>query len=112
MSMNKIHLSPEAQDDLAEIKAYITEDLSNEKAAISVVAKITRKIRILREHALIGTPIAAVTDANSEERYLVSGKYLTFYHVEENDVFVDRVVYGGRDYLRILFDDLTDDETE
>lgn len=107
--MNKIHLSPEVQNDLNEIKAYITEELGNEKAAATVIAKITKKIHRLQEHALIGTPIAAVTDANSDERYLVSGNYLTFYHVDDNDVYIDRVLYGRRDYLRILFEDIPEE---
>ena len=110
--MNKLYLAPEARKDLAEIKAYIAEELENEKAAISVVAKITKKIRVLREHALIGAPLAAISDANSDERYLVSGNYLVFYHVTGNDVFVDRVLYGRRDYLRILFEDLSEEESE
>ena len=45
-------------------------------------------------------------------RFLVIGKYLAFYRIVENEVYIDRILYGGRDYLRILFDDLTEDETE
>ena len=41
----------------------------------------------------------------------VTGSYLTFYRVLDNDVYVDRVLYGRRDYLRILFGDVQDDET-
>ena len=32
--MNNLHLSKEAQNDLAEIKAYITEELENPDAAL------------------------------------------------------------------------------
>ena len=37
-------------------------------------------------------------------------KYLTFYRVLDETVYVDRVVYGKRDYMRLLFHDLNDDE--
>ena len=108
--MNKLHLSPEAQEDLSEIKAYIAEDLENPYAALSTVTEITKTIRMLQDHALIGTPLAAVADVNSDYRYLVSGSYMVFYRVSGKDVFVDRVLYGRRDYLRILFADTQEEE--
>ena len=103
--MNKLHLSPEAQEDLSEIKAYIAEDLENPQAALSTVTKITKTIRILQDHALTGTPLSVVADVNSDYRYLVSGNYMVFYRVTGKDVFIDRVLYGRRDYMRILFTD-------
>ena len=62
--MNNLYLSPEAQDDLSEIKAYIAEDLENPQAALSTVTKITKTIRMLQEHALIGVPLSAIADVN------------------------------------------------
>lgn len=109
--MNKLHLSPEAQEDLSEIKAYIAEDLENPQAALSTVTKITKTIRMLQDHALIGTPLSAVADVNSDYRYLVSGNYMVFYRVAGKDVFIDRVLYGRRDYLRILFADTQEEQS-
>ena len=108
--MNNLRLSPEAQDDLSEIKAYIAEDLENPQAALSTVTKITKTIRMLQEHALIGVPLSAIADVNSDYRYLISGSYMIFYRVTGKDVFIDRVLYGRRDYLRILFGDIAEDE--
>jgi len=108
--MNKLHLSPKAQEDLSEIKAYIAEDLENPQAALSTLMKITKSIRMLQDHALIGTALFAVTDVNSDYRYLISGSYMIFYRVTGKDVFVDRVLYSRRDYLRILFGDIAEDE--
>lgn len=101
--MNKLHLAPAAQDDLAGIKAYITEELENPQAALSTVANITKAIRMLREHARIGTPLSSVSDINSDYRYLTSGSYMIFYRAIGKEIFIDRVLYGRRDYLRILF---------
>ena len=108
--MNNLGLSPEAQEDLSEIKAYIAEDLENPQAALSTVTKITKTIRMLQEHALIGVPLSAIADVNSDYRYLISGSYMIFYRVTGKDVFIDRVLYGRRDYLRILFGDIAEDE--
>lgn len=41
----------------------------------------------------------------SDYRFLVSGNYLIFYRACGTEVYIDRVLYGRQDYLRILFDD-------
>ncbi len=110
--MNNLHLTPEAQDDLADIKEYITKDLENPRAALSTVTKITKTIRMLREHAFLGAPLSSIADTDSDYRYLVSGSYMIFYRAVGKEVFIDRVLYGRRDYLRTLFDKLQDDETQ
>ena len=43
--MNNLHLSDEAQADLAGIKSYIAKNLENPSAAISTVRNITKDIR-------------------------------------------------------------------
>ena len=100
--MNNLHLSLDAQDDLAEIKAYIAEELDNPQAALATVTKISNTIRMLRDHALIGAPLSSIVDVESDYRFLTSGNYMIFYRVVGNDVFIDRVLYGRRDFLRVL----------
>lgn len=107
--MNNLHLSPQAEKDLYEIKAYIEKDLENPQAALSTIAKITKTIRRLREHTLIGTSLSAIANIDNDYRYLVSGNFIVFYRVVDKDIFIDRVLYGRRDYLRILFADETED---
>ena len=60
---------------------------------------------------MIGTSLSSIADVESDYRFLVTGSYLTFYRVYGSDVYVDRVLYGRRDYLRILFGDTQDEET-
>lgn len=109
--MNNLHLSDEAQADLSGIKAYIAKDLENPSTALSTVRKITRDIRRLREHSLIDASLSSIADVESDYRFLVTGSDLTFYRVQGSDVYVDRVLYGRRDYLRILFGNTQDEET-
>ena len=59
--MNKVIVAPKAQGDLLEIREYISDELQNTTAAKKAVAKITKKIRILQEHALMGAPTQTVT---------------------------------------------------
>lgn len=110
--MNNLHLSKEAQNDLAEIKAYITEELENPDAALATIGGITKKIRVLKNQAYVGTPLSSVADTKSDYRFLVSGNYLVFYRAYGKDVYIDRVLYGRRDYMRILFGDAQSDETD
>lgn len=35
----------------------------------------------------------------------MTGNYLTFYRAYGSDVYIDRVLYGRSNYLRILFGD-------
>jgi prevent-host-death family protein len=44
-------------------------------------------------------------------RFLVCGSYLAFYHTLAKKVYIDRILYGKRDYIKILFGDSTDTET-
>lgn len=103
--MNGLHISPQAQNDLAEIKDYITQELENPKAALRVVSKVLESIRMLREHAFLGAALNAVADVDSDYRFLVSGSYLVFYRVTGRNVYIDRILYGRRDYLRVLLGD-------
>lgn len=109
--MNDLHFSPAVQDDLSDIKAYIVKDLDNPQAAASVLRGIFKAIRMLQTHALIGTPLSTVTDVDSDYRYLVCGSYMVFYRTSGRDVYIDRVLYGRRDYLRVLFADVWEDES-
>lgn len=110
--MNSLHLSEEAQNDLAEIKLYIAKELENPVAALATVSKITKKIRILENHARAGAPLSSITEIENNYRFLVSGNYLVFYRVCGKDIYIDRILYARRDYLRILFGDAQINETD
>lgn len=101
--MNKLFISPEARDDLAKIRKYITEELESPTAADNTLRKILERIRSLRQQAEIGFPLSSIVEFETNYRVLVCGSYLTFYRIEHEEVFIDRVLYGRRDYLKILF---------
>ena len=105
--MNNLHLSEEAQNDLMEIKAYIEEVLLNLSAALATVSRITKSLRILQTFAQAGALLSSIADIDSDYRFIVCGNYISFYRVYGNDVYVDRILYGRRDYMRILFGDST-----
>ncbi len=109
---NSIHYSPEAQNDLDEIWEYIPFELCNPQAAENTINKIMDTVDELENFSEIGTPLSSVTDIESDYRVLTSGNYMVFYRVNGQDVYIDRVLYGRRDYLRMLFPDLLQNDNE
>ena len=107
---NKIHYSAQAQRDLDEIWDYMVTDLCNPKAAERMVTRILDAVDQLADFSAIGAPLSSVADTDADYRFLVTGSYLTFYRVHGNDVYVDRILYGRRDYLRILMGDQLETE--
>lgn len=101
--MYELKISPQARDDLAEIKGYISQELCNPQAAENMVLKITNKIRGLSEYPGTGAPLSSIVDIQTDYRFLVCANYLIFYRFESRCVFVSRILYGRRDYIRILF---------
>ncbi|MGN0636588.1 MAG: type II toxin-antitoxin system RelE/ParE family toxin [Acutalibacteraceae bacterium] len=101
--MTEIKFSPDAINDLQQIKAYITEDLCNEQAAIFTINKIMKRIRLLESFPESGAPLASILDLDVDYRFLVCGNYTAFYRVENDAVFIVRILYGRRDFMRILF---------
>ena len=102
---NKIHYAVEARRDLDDIWDYIVTDLCNASAAERVVSDILDVVEQLENFSEMGALLASIANVDSDYRFLVSGNYLIFYRVSGMDVYVDRILYGRRDYLRILFGD-------
>ena len=111
MRKNKIHYTAESRRDLDAIWDYIASDLQNLSAAERVINRIMDDVDRLESHTEIGALLSSIADVESDYRFLVTGSYLTFYRVYGNDVYVDRVLYGRRDSLRILFGDPREGKT-
>ncbi len=108
---NKIHYSPESRRDLDDIWDYIVSELQNRSAAERVINRIIDAVDPLKNFAEIGTPLSSIADIGTDYRFLVSGNYMVFYRVQGNDIYIDRVLYGRRDYMSVLFKDLLREET-
>lgn len=109
--MVKLLISPLARADMREIGDYIRRELRNPDAALRTVRRFREAMLPLRDFPHMGSPLLAAGKQGAPYRYLVCGSYLIFYHADSAAVHVDRVLYGRRDYLALLFGDwLTDDE--
>ena len=101
--MNNILYSPKAQADLDEIWDYISDKLQSPSAAQNTVNGILDTIEMLREQVEIGKPLYFSSGLYSGYRYLIYRNYLAFYRIVSDTVYIDRVIYGKRDYMRLLF---------
>ena len=100
---NKIYYSSKAQNDLDEIWEYISIELCNPLAAENTINHILDTVDKLENFSKIGAQLSSVTKMENDYHFLVSGNYMIFYRAIEQDVYIDRILYGKRDYLRILF---------
>ena len=109
--MAELFLSPLARADMREISDYIRRELRNPDTALRTIRRFREAMLPLREFPHMGSPLLAAGKQGAPYRYLVCGSYLIFYHTDSSAVYVDRVIYGRRDYMALLFgDQLTENE--
>jgi len=99
----KIDYSPSAQQDLEQIGDYIKQELCSPAAALNTVNRIQDSIDSLSAFPLIGARLSSIVDVDTDYRFIVCGNYLAFYRTDEITVCIDRIIYGKRDYMAILF---------
>lgn len=103
--MNKVFISPEAARDLSQIKQYISTELKNLSAANRIVGSIMIDLHELGRYPEQGPSIEAITGFQAELRMLLCGKHITLYKIENDAVFVVRIIDARQNYLRVLLGD-------
>lgn len=100
---HKILFSPEAKNDMEQIRDYIFDQLDNKTAATRTVYKIVKSISMLEDMPEIGTLLSARIDVDCDYRYLVSENYNIFYRIEDETVRIIRILNARRNFMSILF---------
>ena len=91
------NISDEAEEDLAEIWAYIA--LDNSRAADKFIEKLRRTCQILSEFPGMG-PMRP--ELAKDLRSFPVGRYIIFYRRSEQGIDVARVIHGMRNIKRVL----------
>ena len=99
----KLLYSPAAVSDLEEISEYIGAELCSSAAARDIAGAILDAAEKLTDFPNMGTPLRAVTDIESGYRFIAVRSYVVFYRSLGGCVYIDRILYGRRDYMRVLF---------
>lgn len=110
--MAKVNISPAARADLREIGDYVSRELRNPSAALRLMQRIRKSIKPLELFPETGSPLLIGAEQRVPYRFLVCGSYMVFYHLDEDGVLIDRILYGRRDYMALLFGDCLVDEDE
>jgi toxin ParE1/3/4 len=86
-----------AEDDLFEIVNYMAADRPS--AADALATKIEKNLNLLTKNPQLGRIPDEEELIRLGYRYLVVQNYLIFYTVEEQTIYVHRILHGARDYL-------------
>lgn len=108
--MVEVKLSPMALADLKETRQYIREELENPIAATKVLSKITKNIRCLSSTPYMGATLSSIIDVETDYRFLLCGNYTAFYRIEGERIYVDRILYGRRDFVKLLLGEFAEAE--
>ncbi len=99
----KIVYSPQAREDLREIRDYIAHILKNPLAAKNITDKIIKSTHLLSDQPHLGIDVAEKTGRATDYRCLFSSNYGVFY-IPRNDIIeVIRILDLRTDYMRTIF---------
>lgn len=100
---NTLYYSPESLQDLDETFDYIAVEKQNPIAAQNTIQGIRSAISDLRTLDNIGVKVFLPNGVETPYRFVRYNNYLAFYRQIGSDVYIDRIIYGKRDYISILF---------
>ena len=98
----KVVFLPAAEHDLAEVYAYIKDDLQNPIAARNIAAKILYRSQSLATFPEMGASLEAVDHRLAGYQYLLVGNYLITYKADALRVSIVRILYARSDYVQLL----------
>lgn len=102
--------SPEARRDLLDLKRFISMEYQNPKAAGEIAQRIMRSCALLKQFPRMGMRLSEKIPAETSLRFLICGQRLIFYRVEETVIRILRILDGRSDYIRTLFEELSEEE--
>ena len=99
----ELYYTPNARNDLLQIKESIIEKFDDEDLAKKILRKMTETVRQLITFPYLGQELSGITGIYTDYRCLFCEKNYVFYRIEANRVCVIRVLNERQDYMRILF---------
>ena len=103
--MFEVKVSPQAAEDLLEIKDYIENELQNPLAAQNTILKIVETYEGFSEFPEIGIPVEKYVNFPTDYKFVLANNYSIFYRIQDEIVRVVRILYSRRDFIRILFEE-------
>ncbi|MCC7424396.1 MAG: type II toxin-antitoxin system RelE/ParE family toxin [Planctomycetaceae bacterium] len=85
-------ISPRAQSDLREIRAYVAQH--NQEAAGRIIRSIRDRIKLLARHPGLGQRREEISP---DLRNFPVGRYVIFYRIDGQTLIILRVLHGSQD---------------
>ena len=101
MKAHTVRYSKLAVQDLERVWNEVFEASQNDEITRNYIDALMDKIETKAEFPKSGAPLY-YEDAFTGYYYVAFKKYIGFYRVESETIFVDRVLFAASDYLRIL----------
>lgn len=89
-----------AEEDFAEIISYIAMD--SPKSAAILAEKIIKEIEVLSYNPKLGRVPSDEDIKILGYRYLIVQNYIVFYTIEDDKIFIHRILHGARNYKELL----------
>ena len=103
--MSRIVYSRTAIRDLDRVWDDVYEVSRDAETATRYVSDFIEKIDTKALFAKSGSPLY-FKDVFTGYYYVVFKSYMAFYRLEGDMMCIDRIIYGKRDYMRLLFGDI------
>ena len=104
MKQYSIEYSEEAKIDLIEIKKYIKYNLQEPNIAEKLINKLIKRIRCfwVGWKFLFRVQIDDEFIKRLEIRKIIVDNYIVFYRIKNNTIQIVRVLYGRRNWIKLL----------
>ena len=99
----KVYYTPEALNDLKNTKESIIRTFNDVELANKILRMITKSVRNLEIFPNMGTEVQLSGFGFIGYLYLFVKKNYVFYHVENENIRIIRILNEKQDYMRILF---------
>ena len=98
--MFQVDVSPQAAEDLLEIKRYIEKELQNPISALNTVKKIVETYENLADYPAIGISVEKYVSFPTDYRFVLANNYSIFYRIENERVKIIRILYSRQRFCK------------
>lgn len=102
----KIRYTPEARNDIKKAKQYILNNFYDQNAADKLGSGIVKTTMLLKEQPDMGRSLEKKIGRKTDMQYLLIGKFIAFYRVEDNYISIIRILDTRTDYMNEIFNSL------
>lgn len=98
--------SKKSELQLSDIFDYIFSKSNDVDIAKRFVNELMDKTEILKKQVFVGRQLVLLDNIITQYRYLIYKDYLIFYRLDDEKVYIDRILNSKQDYIKEFIDEL------